>query len=135
MVMARKTVILILVLMGLLLAGCSGSTVGSQPTGTLEGNVTIGPLQPVQREGEVTVVPPEVFAARKIMVYDKSGKNLIRQVDIDSKGHYQVELKPATYTVDINRGGIDSSSEVPRQIEIKAGETVTLRIDIDTGIR
>ena len=124
--------LLILSIVGLLLAGCNA---GAQATGTLEGNVTIGPLQPVQREGEVTVVPPEVYATRKVMVYDKIGKNLIKQVDIDGKGHYQVELKPATYTIDINRIGIDSSGEVPRQIEIKAGETVTLNIDIDTGIR
>ena len=130
--MAREVIILILALTGLLLAGCGA---GAQATGTLEGQVTIGPLQPVQREGEVMVVPPEVFAARKVMVYDKSGKNLIKQVDIDTKGHYQVELKPATYTVDINRLGIDSSGEVPRQIVITANQTVTLNIDIDTGIR
>ena len=130
--MKTKQFLLILSIVGLLLAGCNA---GAQATGTLEGNVTIGPLQPVQREGEVTVVPPEVYATRKVMVYDKIGKNLIKQVDIDGKGHYQVELKPATYTIDINRIGIDSSGEVPRQIEIKAGETVTLNIDIDTGIR
>ena len=131
-VMVRKAVILILVLIGLLLAGC---TAGAQATGTLEGNVTIGPLQPVQRQGENPPVPPEVYAARKVMVYDKSGKNLIKQVDIDNKGHYQVELKPATYTIDINRIGIDHSGQVPRQIVITANQTVTLNIDIDTGIR
>ena len=118
---------------GLLLAGCT--TAPSQPTGTLEGQVTIGPLQPVQREGEVTVVPPEVYAARKVMVYDTSGKNLIKQVDIDGKGHYQVELQPGTYTITLKPSGIDRSGEVPRQIEIKSGETVTINIDIDTGIR
>jgi len=131
--MVRKAIVLVLVLVGLLMVGCSAG--GTQATGTLEGRVTIGPISPVQREGEVTVVPPEVYATRKVMVYDKIGKNLIKQVDIDGKGHYQVELKPATYTIDINRIGIDSSGEVPRQIEIKAGETVTLNIDIDTGIR
>ena len=118
---------------GLLLAGCT--TTPTQPTGTLDGQVTIGPLQPVQREGEVTVVPPEVYAARKVMVYDKSGKNLIKQVDIDGKGHYQVELQPGTYTITLKPNGIDRSGEVPRQIEIKSGETVTINIDIDTGIR
>lgn len=135
-VMVTKTFILILVLISLLLASyTAGCTAGAQPTGTLKGEVTIGPLQPVQRVGEVTVVPPEVYAARKVMVYDKSGKNLIKQVDIDNKGHYQVELKLATYTVDINRIGIDRSGQVPRQIEIKPDVTVRLDIDIDTGIR
>lgn len=130
--MLRKTVIISLVLVGLLLAGCTG---GTKDTGTLEGRVTIGPLSPVEREGEITVVPPEVYAARKVMVYDKSGKKLVRQVDLANDGSYRVELEVGTYTVDINRLGIDSSSDVPRQVEIRANETVRLDIDIDTGIR
>lgn len=116
----------------MLLAGCSTATV---ETGTLEGNVTIGPLQPVEKPGEKPPVPCEVYEARKVMVYDRSGKNLVRQVDIDCNGHYQVDLKPATYTIDINRIGIDYSGEVPTQIDIRSGDVVTLDIDIDTGIR
>ena len=130
--MKTRLFVLALSIVGLLLAGCAA---GAQGTGTLEGRVTIGPLQPVQREGEVTVVPPEVYASRKVMVYDKAGKNLIKQVDIDGKGHYQVELKPATYTIDLKPNGIDRSGEVPRQIVMTANQTVTLDIDIDTGIR
>jgi hypothetical protein len=56
-------------------------------------------------------------------------------VDIDCQGHYGVELKVGKYVVDINRIGIDSSSEVPSTVEIAPGETITLDIDIDTGIR
>lgn len=130
--MKMKAFVLVLAIIGLLLSGCAASV---QETGTLAGKVSIGPLSPVQMVGEVEVVPPEVYAARKVLVYDKSGKNLIKQVDIDSTGHYLVELKPASYTVDINHLGIDRSGEVPRQLEIRAGETVTLDIDIDTGIR
>jgi hypothetical protein len=44
-------------------------------------------------------------------------------------------LKPGIYTVDINRIGMDSSSDVPKQVEIKPDVTVSLDIDIDTGIR
>jgi len=128
----KRFILLTVVIIGLLLAGCSSATA---ETGMLEGNVTIGPLQPVEKPGEKPPVPCEVYEARKIMVYDKSGKKLVQQVDIDCKGHYQVDLKPSIYTVDINRIGIDRSSEVPRQVEIKSGETVTLDIDIDTGIR
>jgi len=54
-------------------------------------------------------------------------------VDIDCNRHYEVKLSPGSYTVDINRAGIDHSREVPKKIEIKSGETVTLDIDIDTG--
>ena len=103
--------------------------------GILQGHVTIGPIQPVVRPGETVEVPCEVYEARKIMVYDTSGKKLVRQVDIDCDGTYTVELSPGTYVVDINRTGIDSSSDVPKAVEINSGLTTMLDIDIDTGIR
>ncbi|MBI4285074.1 MAG: hypothetical protein HY670_04125 [Chloroflexi bacterium] len=102
-------------------------------TGTLEGKVTIGPLTPVERPGVMPTVPPEVYAARKIVVYE--GTKLVRQVDIDNSGKYKVALGPGTYTVDINRIGIDHSKDLPKQVEIRAGQTVRLDVAIDTGIR
>ena len=130
--MKMKAIITGLLLAALLLAGCSP---GAQGTGILQGTVTIGPLQPVQRPGENPPVLPEVYAARKIMIYDTGGNNLDKQVDIDSTGHYKVELKPATYTVKIKPNGIDHSAQVPSKVVITANQTVTLDIDIDTGIR
>jgi len=105
-------------------------------SGILQGIVTIGPITPVERPGEKTPIPPEVYEARKIMVYDKSGKELIQQVDIDNEsGWYVAHLKPGTYAIDINRIGMDSSDDVPQQVEIQLGITTRLDIDIDTGIR
>lgn len=113
-----------------LFAGCASQ----KGTGILQGYVTIGPLSPVETSGVTPPVPSEVYAARKIMVYDKNGVKLIKQVDIiDSR--YYVKLEPGIYTVDINHIGVDSSSDVPKQVEIKEGITFRLDIDIDTGIR
>lgn len=127
----KKLLIIGLLTLSLFLLSC-GST--AEP-GILQGKVTIGPLQPVERPGEVVEVPCEVYEARKIMVYNKSGNKLVEEVDIDCDGRYVVKLSPGTYTVDINRIGIDHSSDVPRQVEIKSGITTRLDIDIDTGIR
>ena len=69
------------------------------------------------------------------MVYDKNRKKLVRQVDIDCNGMYRTELEAGHYVIDINRIGIDHSSEVPAEVEIRPRETVRLDIDIDTGIR
>ncbi|MFC2008728.1 hypothetical protein ACFLUT_01585 [Chloroflexota bacterium] len=115
-------------------------TLGGCPTpsglpGVLTGNVTIGPLSPVEVEGEHPPVPPEVYDARKVMVYTGDGRRLLEQVDIDHEGVYRVELQPGDYTIDINRIGIDNSSDVPKEVTITSGETVRLDIDIDTGIR
>jgi heat shock protein HslJ len=104
-------------------------------SGILQGIVTIGPITPVERPGERSPIPPEVYEARKRMIYDRSGRTLIQQIDIHSEGRYVAHLKPGTYTVDINRIGMDSSDDVPQQVEVQLGITTRLDIDIDTGIR
>jgi hypothetical protein len=114
------------------LAGCPSQ--GGDP-GVLTGNVTIGPLSPVEIEGQSTPVPPDVYAARKVMVYTGDGNRLVEQVDISHEGAYRVELRPGAYTVDINHVGIDWSKDVPRKVTIVSRETVHVDIDIDTGIR
>ena len=110
-------------------------------TGTLEGGVSIGPVFPgPERPDENRPVPAEVFAARKVTVYDETGKSLvqtvdIRQIDQRATGYYSVQLRPGVYMVDINHVGIDKSADVPKKITLKAGEIVTVNLDIDTGIR
>ena len=47
------------------------------------------------------------------MVYDRHGSKLIEKVDLGHDGNYIVELDPGVYMIDINRLGIDSSSESP----------------------
>ena len=74
------------------------------------------------------------------MIYDEDGKKLLLQVDIECNSaenyaRYRVELDPGFYTVDINRIGVDFSTDTPALIEIVSGATTRLDIDIDTGIR
>jgi hypothetical protein len=131
------TIVMLLILAGVLTVSCQS---GTQETATLKGMLTIGPLTPVERPGVTPTAPPEVFASRKVMVYDDSGKKLVREVAITqvgqtATGSYAVELAPGTYTIDINHLGIDRAAGLPKEITLAAGQTVTLDIDIDTGIR
>ena len=132
----RKFILLAIVFIGLVLAGlligCSCGTAGS---GILGGNVTIGPICPVEQPGHPCPVPCEMYQARKVLIYNSSGTKLIAEAAIDCNGHYWVELKSGGYTVDINRDGFGHVSGVPEKIELKSGQTVELNIDIDTGIR
>lgn len=130
--MKRTFLLLSVLIIGVLPTACSNETVEA---GLLQGIVTIGPLSPVENPDERPPVPCEVYETRKIMVYDKSGRNLLYQLDIDCDGRYRVELEPGIYTVDINHVGIDTSGDVPKQVEIMPGITFRLDIDIDTGIR
>lgn len=117
----------------LLFTACVGTP---QPTGALEGHVNIGPLTPVVRQGQPEPTPPpEVYAERKVVIFDASGQKEIIRVDIDSSGNYRVALPAGSYTVDINHLGIDRGLDLPQTVEITAEKTTRLDIEIDTGIR
>lgn len=134
--MKRTVLFITLAILVLFIVGCSGIV----EKGLLQGNVLIGPITLVEQPGQDTTLRCDVYALRKIMIYDKSGEKLIKQVDIECNAdedytRYRVELDPGIYTVDINRIGIDYSDDVPKQVEIKSDLTIKLDIEIDTGIR
>jgi hypothetical protein len=113
---------------------------GSTGTALITGAVTIGPITPVEQPGQCPPVSAEVFSSRKIMIYNASGQKLLQQVDINqigqtASGYYTALVAPGTYTIDINHAGIDSAANLPQKITVSAKETVTIDIDIDTGIR
>ncbi len=105
-----------------------------QGAGVVKGTVTIGPLEPVETPGTKTPVPPEVYEGRAI-VFTGSGGAYVKHVSINGDGTYAAWLWPGTYTVDINHLGIDSAEGFPREITIHEGDTITLDVNIDTGIR
>ncbi len=107
-----------------------------QERGTLTGHVTIGPLQPVQREGEPAPTPgPEVYAAWEIVVYTLDMRKEVARAAIDGEGNYTVELRPGTYTVMAEQATGGGFSQQTHTVGIAAEQTTQLDIDIDTGIR
>jgi hypothetical protein len=123
-------------LMVVLITILSACSIGAKDTGSLQGHVTIGPLVPVVGPGmEIPTPGPEVYAARKVVIFNANGKRELQKVDIQGDGTYRVELVVGTYTVDINHLGIDHASGLPAIVEIRAGQVTLLDIDIDTGIR
>jgi hypothetical protein len=134
----RSISLTVLLLVGSLMA------VSCQPGGAetvlLQGAVTIGPISPVERPGESPVVPPEVFSSRYLIIYDESGKKLVRevyftQIGQGATGYYTAQIAPGTYVVDINHLGMDRADNLPVKISVIADETVTIDVNIDTGIR
>ena len=119
-----------------LILALSACSINPREYGILEGQVNIGPLQPALQTGVEAPTPaPEVYAAREIVVYKKNGVGEFTRLEIGPTGWYQGKLPVGIYVIDINRIGIDSADNLPIKIEIKAGMTITLNIEIDTGIR
>jgi hypothetical protein len=129
--------ILVILAAGSLSACCQP---GGPESVLLQGGVTIGPLSPVETPGQSQTVPPEVFKDRKIIIYDASGKKLVRevyitQIDHGATGYYTAQIAPGTYTIDIAHNGMDRADNLPQKITVSADETVTIDVNIDTGIR
>jgi hypothetical protein len=120
----------------IVMSSITACSLGPIQIGTLQGQVTIGPLVPVVGPGMEEPTPgPEVFADRKVVIYDAKGKRELGLVDIQGGGSYSVDLEVGTYLVDINHLGIDHAAGLPAIVEIHADQTTILDIDIDTGIR
>lgn len=103
--------------------------------GTLIGHITIGPNCPVEREGVSCTPSPEAYASREFVVLNSSQKEVTRFY-ADASGNYKISLLPGTYTVVSAKTGFGSmSKDLPATVVIKAGQSATLNIDIDTGIR
>lgn len=131
--MKSKLSMLIILLGLLILSSCAPSP---QIFGVIEGHVTIGPLSPVVRDGEPEPTPnPEVYAAREVIIYKIDGKTEFARIRIDGNGNYRADLPIGIYIVDINHQGMDFSKDLPAEITIVEGQTTTLDINIDTGIR
>ncbi len=127
-----RNIILAAAIFGIIfIAGC----VAEGQKGTLSGHVTIGPLCPVEPCNVTQEQIEASYASRKILIYDASGQSVLEQVSIDKNGNYRIELNAGNYVVDIPHTGVGGSSDLPREIKIGAGKTITLNIDIDTGIR
>jgi hypothetical protein len=103
-------------------------------TGTLTGNVSIGPLCPVEPCAVSHDRLVAAYAARPITI-STAGGTVVSSVTADPETGYTVALKPGTYVVDIPHQEIGGSRELPKTVAILNGETVRLNITVDTGIR
>ncbi|MDD5509805.1 MAG: carboxypeptidase-like regulatory domain-containing protein [Dehalococcoidales bacterium] len=136
----RRKMLTIVCLMAVSLLAVSCQQELRPETVLLQGAVTIGPISPVEKPGECSPVSPDVFAARKLLIYDESGKHLVRevyftQIGNGATGYYTAQLAPGTYTIDINHIGMDTADNLPDKITVAADETITIDVHIDTGIR
>ncbi len=106
-----------------------------QAKGILEGRVNIGPICPVER------VPPdpscqptvETYQAWPIAVFE--GKHKVANIVVKADGTFALELPPGTYVVDLEKQQHFGKGALPITVVVKSGETASIGIDIDTGIR
>lgn len=107
------------------------------PNGILTGKVTVQPLGPgpVQVDTPTEEVPAEVYTSRGIQILSEDGTQVYTEVKFEADGTYQIEYTPGVYQIALIPNGIDTAEGLPVVLTLKPGETTTLDIVIDTGIR
>jgi len=127
------SIVLALALGLLILVSLSIVYSSSLGVGTIEGRVTIGPWTPVEPIGGSSP-PPEVYTSREIIL---EGTLLPRiEIPMNGTGFFTAEVRTGTYSLDMsNCTFLGCSRVLPMTVTVKQGETTTLQINIDTGIR
>ncbi|HUZ93014.1 MAG TPA: hypothetical protein VNG29_03400 [Candidatus Paceibacterota bacterium] len=103
--------------------------------GTVQGQVLLGPICPVERiPPDPNCAPRPYQAAIRVQPADPSAPSLT--IQSDASGSFSVSLDPGTYTFHAQNA---NSSYYPRcedaQVRVVAGAAQTVTINCDTGIR
>jgi hypothetical protein len=115
-------------LLPVLLAGCGYMLPApAAAMGTVTGTVVIAPCRPVERVGDPPCPPRP-----GIKVHFEQGSSASGTAITDAGGAYSIRLPAGGYEV-WAEGGIARAPAVP--VTVQAGQTVTLNLNVDSGIR
>ena len=130
---ARSAILIGCALLALFVAACGAGT-SSGPFGTIAGDVVAGPTCPVERVS--SPCPPEPVQNRLVTISTPSGAEVARTTT-DVTGHFSVDVRPGAYvvTVQIVQGQVGLRQITPGNVSVTAGQTTTIHIELDTGIR
>ena len=106
---------------------------GNADQGTLNGTVVAGPSCPIETSDYPC--PPKPVPNRQVMIETPDGK-IAATPTTDSDGRFSVNLAPGTYVLKVAQG----ASQLPIQrkpviVVIVAGKTLSVQIELDSGIR
>ena len=111
----------------LLLAGCVKPT----PTDSgVRGTVRIGPISPVQREGEPADAP---YAAD--LIVRAAGGAIVARGRSAADGTFAIALAPGEYTIEGEGGSAPPTPPAPQAFTVRAHVFAVVQLAYDSGIR
>ena len=104
--------------------------------GTLEIEVVAGPVCPVEQDPPDSNCEPRVVEGARILVQPGDGRDIVvGEATTDADGHGSIVLAPGDYiVVGVEVEGLMGLPEPPT-VSVEAGETATVTLAYDTGIR
>jgi hypothetical protein len=76
-----------------------------------------------------------MYAAHLVSVYSSDRSKLIVTLTPDANGNFSATLPAGTYVVDVQHQQVGSVRGAPTTVTITTGQSVSVSISIDTGIR
>ena len=122
----------------LVLSAClpASSPTPDAELGTLEVEVVAGPVCPVEQDPPDPNCAPRPVEGARILVQPGDGRDIVAgEATTDTDGHATVELAPGDYVVvGVEVDGLMGLPE-PTTVTLNAGQTATVTLAYDTGIR
>ncbi len=118
-----------------------GITSQTSTDGVLSAQVTIGPMKPICVAGNAGGVSPYNFSGIDAVITSSSGASVTLGMSwaydgCNEVGSVQVSLAPGSYTFNLTSCNyMGCSRALPVSFLITAGQTYSLDITVDTGIR
>src|SRR5260221_13675430 len=100
------------------------------PDSGIVGQLTIGPLGPVERPGTINYRPYE----GTVIVLDQEEK-MVTQFRSGPDGSFRISLKPGTYTLHPESAVRPYPRAAKQIVKVSNGQFTQVRINYDTGIR
>jgi hypothetical protein len=119
-----------------LLAACGGSVEATttMPQGTLAGQALAGPTCPVETTPPDPACAPRPVPGAVLLVLD-AGDERVAEIITDDEGRFSAAIAAGSYRlVPQPVEGLMGTAE-PQDVTIEAGETTTVVVGYDTGIR
>jgi hypothetical protein len=115
-----------------LLLACMAS-IEAEPSGFVEGHLTIISPKPVQPTDEnVAAEVGQNYADYPLVILSQDGQKEIARVTVDMDGNYRVELPPGDYVLDVQGRVRRHVRAKPQLFTVVSNQTVHIDMYIDT---
>lgn len=127
--MKKKRLLILILLIVIAVTACSGNSPATPDSG-VEGKVVIGPVCPVEQQGESC--PDRPYQAM-LTVNNPNGEKIV-QMETDEDGYFKIPLEPGNYIlVPESEDLLPFATEQP--FTVTEGQYTQLTIAFDSGIR
>ena len=113
-----------------ILSGCILKTEKAMNSG-IYGMVTIGPINPLEKEGEINFKPYQAT----IIIKTENSLAEIERFTSNIDGTFKIYLKPGKYILEPLKSNGPFPFGKPVEVEVKPNQFTKINISLDTGIR